>query len=210
MEEEFLLSYYSWAQLLLALLSFFVTAPLRNMSGTGRFAQPRDAIGWADVKRSSGWWIIVLSTQKWGVMENQAAVILCTQWGETSKRVIYNASKRHREHSFENTPWPVTLKHLTLYNLSDLSFSNHICTAMGSRSLVYTGLASHIQFKFAQLKCCKAWLFPAMFERVVGMTSECLYVVGGSDRKHQWFSYIKHRCIMWCRMTDTQQAMLQR
>ncbi len=54
-----LLSYYL-ALRLLAPVSFLSPPFLHNVTGTGRFPQPRDAIGWAEVKgRCSGWWISI-------------------------------------------------------------------------------------------------------------------------------------------------------
>lgn len=95
--EELLLTHYSWASIPLASISFTVSAPVPNVYGTGRFPQLKDAIGQAEAKESSGWWIIISSIQKWGVMGTRATLFFVSPMRrENSERVIYNVIQGSR------------------------------------------------------------------------------------------------------------------
>lgn len=87
--EELLLSHYSWASILLASISFIVSAPVPNVYGTGRFPQLKDAIGQAEAKESSGWWIIIIIHTKVGGHGNPGYSFLCIPNEEREQRESY-------------------------------------------------------------------------------------------------------------------------
>lgn len=114
-------------------LSFlFVSASVHNVMGTGRFPQPRDAIGWAAVKEScGGWWVIISSIQIRGIMADLFLFFFFFyQWEERRGLFLILSQGQQRTQFREynvtgdiKTPNPSTC-------LCDLSYSNHMGTVV--------------------------------------------------------------------------------
>lgn len=118
----------------------FVSASVHNVTGTGRFPQLRDAIGWAEVRRSSGWWIIISSIQKWGVMGKWATFFFLSPMSrEKSNRVIYNVIQGSWRTSLLEYNVTSDIKTPNPLHISNI-YSNHYGTAGG---VYIIGRASH-------------------------------------------------------------------